>query len=236
MVEKKCGLVKDIQWLANLGICLLNSEDGGMIVQEVVKLSLSVEIKEKQVLDLILMQFKAEERVLTEVHKLRYVVHPVLTKMYHDQKEFYCRNNMKRDVANFVAKYMVYHYVKIEYLRPGDMSQEAELPMWKWKVINMEFVIGFPCLVDYLPLIGFAYNNSYNLSIEMDPFKDLYGRRDRSPIVWFKVCETRLFGLDMVHQAMEKVKVILDRLNTAHSHQKYYTNMRRRKLKFKVGD
>ncbi|PHT76944.1 hypothetical protein T459_20466 [Capsicum annuum] len=40
----------------------------------------------------------------------------------------------------------------------------------------------------------------------MDPFKALYGKRYRSPIGWFEVGETRLFGPDLIHQAMEKVK------------------------------
>ena len=43
-------------------------------------------------------------RILTEAHVSRYTVHPNSTKMYHDLKEMYWWNNMKRDVANFVAK------------------------------------------------------------------------------------------------------------------------------------
>ncbi|KAF3631042.1 Cyclin-B2-5 [Capsicum annuum] len=48
--------------------------------------------------------------------------------------------------------------------------------------------------------------------------------------------EARLFGPDLVHQAMEKVKVILDRLKTDQSCQKSYANMRQRELEFEVGD
>ena len=36
--------------------------------------------------------------------------------------------------------------------------------------------------VDHIPLIEFAYNNSYHLSIQMDPCEVLYRRRCRSPI------------------------------------------------------
>ncbi|WMV25473.1 hypothetical protein MTR67_018858 [Solanum verrucosum] len=35
---------------------------------------------------------------------------------------------------------------------------------------------------DHLPLIKFAYNNSYHLSISMAPFEALYGKSCRSPI------------------------------------------------------
>ena len=46
----------------------------------------------------------------------------------------------------------------------------------------------------------------------MTPYEALYGRRCKSPIGWFEVGEVGLIGLDLVHQAMEKVKVIEERL------------------------
>uniref|UniRef100_M1AKY5 Retrotransposon protein n=1 Tax=Solanum tuberosum TaxID=4113 RepID=M1AKY5_SOLTU len=64
---------------------------------------------------------------------------------------------------------------------------------------------------DHLPLIEFAYNNNYHSSIQMAPYEALYGRRCRSPIEWFEVGEAGLIGPDLVHQAMEKVKVIQER-------------------------
>ncbi|PHU07423.1 hypothetical protein BC332_23912 [Capsicum chinense] len=62
--------------------------------------------------------------------------------------------------------------------------------------------------VEHLPLIEFAYNNKYHSSIGMAPFEALYGRRYRSLIWWFEVGEAKMFGLDLVHQAMEKVSPI----------------------------
>ena len=73
---------------------------------------------------------------------------------------------------------------------------------------------------DHLPLIEFAYNNSYHSSIQMAPHEALYGRRCRSHIGWFEVGEAGLIGPNLVHQAMEKVKVIQERLKTAQSRQK----------------
>ena len=70
----------------------------------------------------------------------------------------------------------------------------------------------------------------------MTPYKSLYGRRYRSPIRWFKVGEAWLIGSDLVHQAMEKVKVIQERLKTAQSRQKSYTNVRRMSSEFEVDD
>ena len=70
----------------------------------------------------------------------------------------------------------------------------------------------------------------------MDPFKKLYGRRCRSPIGWFEVSEVEIFSLDLVHQAMEKVKVIRERLKIAQSHKNSHADMRRKELEIEVGD
>ena len=47
--------MKDIHCLANLGVHLFDSNNGGVIVQDVVQLSLGADIKEKQVLGHVLI-------------------------------------------------------------------------------------------------------------------------------------------------------------------------------------
>ena len=42
---------------------------------------------------------------------------------------------------------------------------------------------------DYLPLVEFAYNNSYHSSIEMAPYEALYGRKCRFPLYWDEIGE-----------------------------------------------
>ncbi|OMO50351.1 reverse transcriptase [Corchorus capsularis] len=59
---------------------------------------------------------------------------------------------------------------------------------------------------DHLPLVEFAYNNSYQASIQMAPYEALYGRKCRSPVCWDE------------------------------SRQKSYTDIRRSTLEFDVGD
>ena len=56
----------------------------------------------------------------------------------------YWWNGMKKDMTNFVAKYMVCQQVKVKHLRLSRLTQEIELSVWKWKKINMYFVIGLP--------------------------------------------------------------------------------------------
>ncbi|WMV25656.1 hypothetical protein MTR67_019041 [Solanum verrucosum] len=70
----------------------------------------------------------------------------------------------------------------------------------------------------------------------MDPFEALYGRRCRSPIGWFEVGEVALIKLELVHEAMEKVRLIRERLRTTQSRQKSYADVRRRHFDFDVID
>ncbi|XP_069145478.1 uncharacterized protein [Solanum lycopersicum] len=46
----------------------------------------------------------------------------------------------------------------------------------------------------------------------MAPYEALYGRKCRSPIGWFDVGDTKLIVPDLVQQAVDKVKLIQERL------------------------
>ena len=69
--------------------------------------------------------------------------------------------------------------------------------------------------VDHFHIIEFGHNNTYHSSIGMAPFKALYGRTCRSCIGWFKVGEAVMIRPDAVFEAMEKVKLIRERLKIA---------------------
>ncbi|XP_070055317.1 uncharacterized protein [Nicotiana tomentosiformis] len=64
----------------------------------------------------------------------------------------------------------------------------------------------------------------------MAPFEALYGKRCRYPIGWFEIGKAELTGPDLVHQAMKKVKIIKERLKTAQSRQKSYSDVCHRDL------
>ncbi|XP_070004819.1 uncharacterized protein [Nicotiana sylvestris] len=72
-----------------------------------------------------------QERIMVEAHTSRYSMHPGSTKMYHYVKEIYWWNDMKRGVADFVAKCSNCQQVKAEHQRPGGLAQSIEIPMWK---------------------------------------------------------------------------------------------------------
>ena len=89
---------------------------------------------------------------------------------------------------------------------------------------------------EHLPVVEFAYNNSYQASIQMAPYEALYGRPCRSPICWTGVGESSITSPDLIRDTSEKVCLIQKSLLTAQSQQKSYVNRRRRPLEFEVGD
>jgi hypothetical protein len=99
------------------------------------------------------------------------------------------------------------------------------------------------CIIHYgaswdkcLALAEFSYNNSYQSSLQMAPFEPLYGRRCQTPLSWSETGERKIFGLDLVVEAEDKVKVIQANLKIAQSRQKSYADQRRKPLQFQIGD
>ena len=75
------------------------------------------------------------------------------------------------------------------------------------------------CVLDFegswdqhLSLIEFAYNNSYQSTIQMTPYEALYGRKCRFPIGWFEMGDHPLLGLNMILDAVKKVQLVQDRM------------------------
>ncbi|PON58562.1 Ribonuclease H-like domain containing protein, partial [Parasponia andersonii] len=99
------------------------------------------------------------------------------------------------------------------------------------------------CVIDfyrfwskYLPLIEFAYNNSYQVSIEMPLYKALYGRKCRSLIHWNETRERKFLGPELIRETIEALEKIQKRIYTAQSRQKHYSDPQRRKLEFNIRD
>jgi RNA recognition motif-containing protein len=82
----------------------------------------------------------------------------------------------------------------------------------------------------------FSYNNSYQESLKMSPFKVLYGRKCRTPLFWNEPGENQVFGPEILQEAERQVQVIRENLHLAQSRQKSYADHRRRNLSFEVGD
>ena len=99
------------------------------------------------------------------------------------------------------------------------------------------YVLDFPGSWDrYIPLMEFAYNNSYQSSIGMAPYEALYGRRCRTPMCWTELNEHKIIGPDLVKVIEEKVQIIQQRLKAVSDRQGSNANLKRKNIEFEVGD
>ena len=51
---------------------------------------------------------------------------------------------MKRDIAEFVSRYLTCQQIKAKHQRPRGLLQPLPIPEWKWEHITMDFVVGLP--------------------------------------------------------------------------------------------
>ncbi|GJU75627.1 putative reverse transcriptase domain-containing protein [Tanacetum coccineum] len=89
---------------------------------------------------------------------------------------------------------------------------------------------------DHLPLVEFAYNNSYHASIKMPPYEMLYGSRCRTPVCWEEARSRELASMDVVLGTTKKIETIRERLKATQDRWKSYAGNRIRPIEFNVGD
>jgi hypothetical protein len=61
-----------------------------------------------------------------------------------DLKELFWWNNMKRDIAKYIAECHTYQRVKAEHQSPAGLLQHLDILEWKWEEIGMDFITGLP--------------------------------------------------------------------------------------------
>ncbi|KAI5349880.1 hypothetical protein L3X38_002771 [Prunus dulcis] len=199
--------------------------------------------------------------ILEEAHSSAFAMHPGSTKMYHTLRKHYWRPFMKKEIAEYVRKCLICQQNKhdgvwvivdrltksahfLPLLEPSYSSallfilkRQSERTIQTLEDMLRACALQFREDWDEkLPLMEFAYNNSYQASIRMSPFDALYGKRRRTPFYWDEVGENRLEVADDVERTKEQVKIIRERLKTAQDRQKSYANNRRKDLQFEVGD
>nr|XP_016467856.1 PREDICTED: uncharacterized protein LOC107790444 [Nicotiana tabacum] len=103
--------------------------------------SLVAEVKEKQLIDPALAQMK--EAVLN--NKIS------TFSLGGEDGVLRCQGRLcVPDMDNLRGRVMEeahhsrYSQVKAEHQRPSGLTQLMEIPMWKWEIINMDFVVGLP--------------------------------------------------------------------------------------------
>ena len=89
---------------------------------------------------------------------------------------------------------------------------------------------------EHLPLVEFAYNKSYQVSIQMASYEAIYGRSCQSSICWTEVGESSITGPDLNRDTSEKVNLIRKHHLMDHIRKKSYADRWLRPLEFQVGD
>ena len=89
---------------------------------------------------------------------------------------------MKKDIVEYVSKYLNCQQVKVEHQVPSGLLNPISIPQWKWDNITMDFVFGFPLtqkkhdsvwvIVD--KLTKFAHFLPVRLDYSMDQLAELY--------------------------------------------------------------
>ena len=68
---------------------------------------------------------------------------------------------------------------------------------------------------EHVPLVEFTYNNSYQESIQMAPYKALHERPCQSPVCWTEVGERPSTSPNLIKDTSENVDLIWKHLLTA---------------------
>lgn len=89
---------------------------------------------------------------------------------------------------------------------------------------------------DHLPLAEFAYKNSFQSSIQMTPYKALYGRKCRTPLCWMELGKRWVLGPKLVFEIENIIKLIRERLKAASDRKKSYADLMQKEVEYVVGE
>ncbi|XP_070022667.1 uncharacterized protein [Nicotiana sylvestris] len=224
------SLGREIQKLANDGIRLDETEEGGIIAYALAQSSLVADVKDKQDEDLYLVKLKEgvknkeitaftlesdgvlklnDRLCVPDVDALRKaIMEESHSSRYSIHPVSIISDRGPQFTAHFWQAFQKRLGTKVNLstaFHPHTDGQ-AERTIHTLEDMLRACVIDFGGnWDDHLPLIEFACNNSYQASIGMAPFEALYGRMCRSPVGWFEPAEVSLIGPEFVCEALEKV-------------------------------
>ncbi|XP_016755339.1 uncharacterized protein [Gossypium hirsutum] len=138
-------------------------------------------------------------------------------------------NRLRKLAKLYVSEIVRLHGVSISIISDRDPRFMSQF----WRKLHKALGSSWE---EYLSLAKFAYNNSYQSSIKMEPFEALYGRKCCTPLCWTKFSERQVLGPELVSDTEDKVRLITDRLKEASDRQKSYLDLKRREVECYVGD
>jgi hypothetical protein len=70
--------------------------------------------------------------------------HPRYQKNVVVVKSHYFWPGMKKEIVEYITRSMDFQKFKAEHRYPTGFLQPLPIPEWKWKVVTMDFIMGFP--------------------------------------------------------------------------------------------
>ena len=81
---------------------------------------------------------------MDEIYQAPYSGHPRYQQTITTAKKQYFWLGMKKDIAKYISKCMKCQQVKVEYQHAAGLLHLLSVPEWKWEVVSMDFITGFP--------------------------------------------------------------------------------------------
>ncbi|KAG8489687.1 hypothetical protein CXB51_017701 [Gossypium anomalum] len=176
------------------------------------------------------------QSILQEAHSGPYAMHPGGNKLYRDLHELYWWPRLKHEVTDFVGKCLTCQQVKAEHQLPSGLLQPVKIPLWKWERVTMDFVSGLPLMPTKKDSkkLHEALGTRLNFSIAFHPQSD--GQSERSSLT--TIVTNPVFKWHRTRRYMV-VGVVLLPVGLsweASDRQKSYADLKRKEIKYSVGD
>ncbi|GKE34330.1 reverse transcriptase domain-containing protein [Tanacetum coccineum] len=160
--------------------------------------------------------------------------------------------NMKEDIATYVSKCLTCSKVKAEHQKPSGLLVQPEIPEWKWEKITMDVITKLPKTANGYDIIWVIVDRLIK-STHILPMRET-DHMEKLMILYMKevvtrhgvpvsiisdrdeVRETQLTSPTIIHETTKKIVQIKSRIQAARDRQKSYADIRRKPLKFQLGD
>ncbi|WMV09630.1 hypothetical protein MTR67_003015 [Solanum verrucosum] len=154
--------------------------------------------------------------------------------MYRDLKRIYRWLDMKKDIAEFVAKCQNCQQVKYEHQRHASLLQRMSIPKWKWERIAMDFMVGLPKTLGKFDSIWVVVDR-LTKSTHFIPVRIDYNAEQLAKVYVKEI--VRLHGVPLsIISDRDKVRSIQAKILVAQNRQKKYADHKVRDMEFQTGE
>ncbi|GJV91166.1 putative reverse transcriptase domain-containing protein [Tanacetum coccineum] len=180
--------------------------------------------------------------IMHESHKSKYSIHPGSDKMYQDLKKLYWWPNMKAEIATNVSKCLTCVNRISETIREDDTLEKLTRQYLK-EVLSRH---GVPVSIisdrdgkftsHFWKSLNKALSTRLDMSTAYHPETDGQSERNIQTLEdMLRACVLD-FGKEIIPETTKKIVQIKSHIQAARNRQKSYADVRRKLLKFQVGD